>query len=132
MTDDLPSHDDVASWMAETTSHPQTAEGHRVGVPLSREAAACLAELARARGVSIEALAAELLASAVVRCTEAEHGPDLAGQVRPRSELDARRRDALEGERSRLAAELAEARRIARVVVTELARLAQAAESGPR
>jgi hypothetical protein len=132
MTEDLPSHDDVAAWMAETTMRPHTAEGHRIGVLLPGEAAACLAELARARSVSIETLAAELLTAAVVRCTEAEHGPALAGQVLSRSELDARRRDELESERGRLAAELAQARRIAGAVVTELARFADIEESARR
>lgn len=93
-------------------------------ITLDADTLATLRDFAAQMGQGLEGTAAALLTAELVRCTEAEHGPERAGRIFTRGELlyyD------LAAERERAAslqAELERMRREARTLSASLARLA--------
>lgn len=94
-------------------------------VHLSAEAHARIGLLAGVYQMPLEALAAELLASSVVLCTEAEHGPALAGLTISRADLEAMERGRVEMERDTAREELARLRAELRRIGARLLRMAE-------
>ncbi|HMQ31697.1 MAG TPA: hypothetical protein PKD53_13305 [Chloroflexaceae bacterium] len=113
-----------------TPDVPAPADRVTLSLSLPADAHSRLAILAGVYQIPLEGLAAELLAASVVLCTEAEHGPALAGLTVSRGDLEALERGRIELERDEARAELGRLRAELRRTGTRLLRLAEGEGEG--